>query len=107
MGGMERDGSPAAKAADLAGWLAGAALLPNHAGNVRLDGRTVHYVTGPDGYRAPAAGVGVDLAKPTIVFAGESLIFGYGLDWPDTLPAQVQAITGLQAANIAVNAHAI
>src|SRR4051794_18336157 len=27
MGGMERGGTPAAKAADLAGWLAGAALL--------------------------------------------------------------------------------
>jgi hypothetical protein len=87
----------------LYGW----AFLPNHVGNVRLDGRIIHYATGPYGYRAPAAGVGVDLTRPTIVFAGESLVFGYGLDWPDTIPAQVQAITGVQAANIAVNAHAI
>lgn len=87
----------------LYGW----GFLPNHAGAVRLDGRTIHYATGPYGYRAPAAGAALDLAKPTIVFAGESLVFGYGLDWPDTIPAQVQAITGVQAANIAVNAHAI
>src|SRR4051794_697457 len=87
----------------LYGW----GFLANHAGTVRLDGRTIHYATGPYGYRAPAAGVAVDLARPTIVFAGESLVFGYGLDWPDTIPAQVQAITGIQAANIAVNAHAI
>jgi hypothetical protein len=82
-------------------------FLPNHAGTVRLDGRTVHYATGPYGYRAPAAGVAVDLDKPTIVFAGESLVFGYGLDWPDTIPAQVQRVTGIQTADIAVNAHAI
>jgi lysophospholipase L1-like esterase len=87
----------------LYGW----GFLPNHAGAVRLDGRTIHYATGPYGYRAPAAGVGPDLAKPTIVFAGESLVFGYGLDWPDTIAAQVQAISGIQAANVAVNAHAV
>jgi hypothetical protein len=87
----------------LYGW----GFQPDHEGNVRLDGRTIRYATGPYGYRAPAAGVGPDLSEPTIVFAGESLVFGYGLDWPDTIPAQVQAISGIQAANIAVNAHAI
>ncbi|MEA3060366.1 MAG: hypothetical protein QOJ94_147 [Sphingomonadales bacterium] len=97
------DQEPVRTREPLYGW----GFLPNHAGNVRLGGRTIHYATGPYGYRTPAAGVGVDLAKPTIVFAGESLVFGYGLDWPDTIPAQVQAITGIQTANIAVNAHAI
>jgi hypothetical protein len=87
----------------LYGW----GFLPNHAGSVRLDGQIAQYATGPYGYRAPAAGAVLDLDKPTIVFAGESLVFGYGLDWPDTIPAQVQAITGVQAADIAVNAHAI
>ncbi|MEA3038056.1 MAG: hypothetical protein QOE79_569 [Sphingomonadales bacterium] len=97
------DQEPVRTREPLYGW----GFLANHAGTVRLDGRTIHYATGPDGYRAPAAGVGVDLARPTIVFAGESLMFGYGLDWPDTIPAQVQAITAIQAANIAINAHAI
>ncbi|MEA3033919.1 MAG: hypothetical protein QOH86_1935 [Sphingomonadales bacterium] len=97
------DQEPVRTREPLYGW----GFLPNHEGTVRLDGRIVHYATGPYGYRAPAAGVGVDLAKPTLVFAGESLVFGYGLDWPDTIPAQVQAITGIQAANIAVNAHAM
>jgi hypothetical protein len=80
-------------------------FAPNHEGTVRLDGRVVHYATGPFGYRSPRAGIGPDLARPTIVFAGESIVFGYGLDWPETIPAQVQAMTGIQAANIAVNAH--
>ena len=86
----------------LYGW----SFVPNHGGQVVLRGRLVHYATGPFGYRAPAVGVGVDFARPTIVFAGESIVFGYGLEWPETIPAQVQAMTGLQAANIAVNAHA-
>lgn len=83
------------------GW----AFAPDHEGTVQLNGKTVHYATGPYGYRAPRAGVAPDFAKPTIVFAGESVVFGYGLDFADTLPAQVAAMTGLQAANMGVNAH--
>ena len=70
-----------------------------------LHGRTVHYATGPRGYRISAPGAAPDLARPTIVFAGESILLGYGLEWPETIPAQVQAITGIQVANMAVNAH--
>ena len=84
------------------GW----AFKPDHAGTVILNGHPVHYATGPFGYRAPRPGVAPNFERPTIVFAGESIIFGYGLDWPDTVPAQVEAMTGIQGANIAVNAHA-
>ncbi|MFL6857210.1 MAG: SGNH/GDSL hydrolase family protein [Allosphingosinicella sp.] len=83
------------------GW----AFAPDHEGVVRLNGKAVHYATGPFSYRAPRAGVGPDFARPTLVFAGESMVFGYGLDFPDTVPAQAQATAGIQAANIAVNAH--
>jgi hypothetical protein len=83
------------------GW----AFKPDHAGSVGLKGHPVHYATGPFGYRAPQAGLRPDFDKPTIVFAGESLIFGYGLDWPDTIPVQVQALMGIQVVNMAVNAH--
>ena len=82
-------------------------FVANHAGTVQLHGRTVHYATGPDGMRIPAAGAAPDLSKPTIVFAGESITLGYGLEWPETFPAQVGAVTGLQVANLGINAHAI
>lgn len=78
----------------------------NRTATVRRDGRVVHYATGPFGYRTPRAGAVPDFAKPTVVFAGESIVFGYGLEWPETIPARVQAMTGIQAADIAVNAHA-
>lgn len=84
------------------GW----AFLPNHAGTAVLDRHTVHYATGPHGYRVPRAGAAPDFARPTIIFAGESILFGYGLDWRDTIPARVEALTGIQSVNISVNAHA-
>ena len=81
-------------------------FVPNHAGTVSLHGRTVHYATGPSGYRVAAPGGAPDFAAPTLLFAGESIALGYGLEWPETIPAQVQAMTGLQAVDMAVNAHA-
>ena len=87
---------------DLLGWT----FAPNHHGQAVVDGRAVDYATDRFGYRVPAAGMQTDLERPTIVFAGESIIHGYGLQWPETIPAQVQAMTGVAVANIAVNAHA-
>lgn len=84
------------------GW----SFAANRAATVTLDGRPVHYATGPFGFRAARVGLAPDFARPTIVFAGESIVFGYGLDWPDTIPVLVQAKTGIQTANIAVNAQA-
>lgn len=78
----------------------------NRVATVMLDGHQVHYATGPFGYRVARVGAEPDFRRPTIVFAGESIVFGYGLDWPETIPAQVQAMTGLEAADIAINAHA-
>src|SRR5438067_6497072 len=83
------------------GW----SFVPNHAGTARLHGGTVHYDTGPFGYRVAAAGQVPDFTAPTILFAGESIVLGYGLQWRETIPAQVQVLTGVQAVDMAVNAH--
>lgn len=82
------------------GW----AFAPYRVGKREYDSRMVHFATGPFGYRVSRGGTAPDFSKPTIVFAGESLMFGYGLQWSETLPAQVQALTGIQTANIAVHA---
>lgn len=86
----------------IVGWT----FLADHQGSVRLGGRTVHYASDAHGYRVAAAGQAVDFARPTIVFAGESIVYGYGLEWPETIPAQTERMTGIQAANMAVNAYA-
>jgi hypothetical protein len=82
-------------------------FVPNHAGGVALHGRTLHYATGPFGYRIASPGAAPDFARPTILFAGESITLGYGLEWPETFPARVAALTGAQVVNMGVNAHAI
>ena len=87
---------------DLLGWT----FAPNHHGTAQVDGRAVDYATDRFGYRVPAAGAQTDLARPTILLAGESIVHGYGLQWPETIAAQLQAMTGIATADIAVNAHA-
>ncbi|HEY8072602.1 MAG TPA: hypothetical protein VIF62_00790, partial [Labilithrix sp.] len=64
-------------------------------------GRTVHYSMDANGYRAQDVDAAVDFAQPTIVFSGESIMFGVGLDYDETIPARIAARTGLQAANVA------
>jgi len=39
------------------------------------------------------------------VFAGESVMFGEGLAWEESIPAQVSAILGVQSANLAVHGY--
>ena len=85
----------------LLGWT----FLPNHVGSVSLGGRAVHYASDANGYRVPVGGRAIDFQRPTAIFAGESIVFGYGLEWTETIPAQFERMTGIQAANIAVNAY--
>lgn len=79
---------------------------PDHAGLVRLGGRPVHYASESHGYRVRSVGEAVDFRRPSVVFAGESIVYGYGLEWDETIPAQFERLTGIPAVNIAVNAHA-
>jgi hypothetical protein len=48
----------------------------------------------------------IDPDRPTIVFTGESMMFGEGLTWEESIPAQTGAIMGIQSANIAVSGYA-
>ena len=81
-------------------------FVPDHAGQAPFRARTVAYATDRLGYRVNAVGDRFDPGAPTIVFAGESILFGYGLQWPDSVPARVGAMSGLQTVNISVNAYA-
>jgi hypothetical protein len=79
-------------------------LVPDRRVRALIDGRTIAYATDRFGYRS--GGAPLDFDRPTILFVGESMLFGYGLTWSETIPAQVAAMTGSQAANLSVNAHA-
>jgi hypothetical protein len=57
-----------------------------------------------DAWGDRAAGV-VDPTAPTLVVAGESVAFGWRLDWDDTFAAQAGRALGLQVVNVAVPAY--
>jgi hypothetical protein len=80
-------------------------FVPDRAGSVAIGGRTIHYAVDGYGDRVRAPGARTDLSRPTILFGGESIILGFGLEYDETIPARVAAITGIQSTNLAVNAY--
>jgi len=81
-------------------------LVPARTGRARSAGRLVEYAIDASGYRVRRVGDPVDPTRPTIVFIGESIMFGEGLTWEESVPAQVEAMTGVQGANLAVHGYA-
>jgi hypothetical protein len=80
-------------------------LVPNRTGRNTIAGREIEYAIDPNGYRVARLDTPVDRARPTVVFIGESVVFGEGLTWDESIPAQVAAITGIQSANLAVHGY--
>jgi hypothetical protein len=84
------------------GWI----FVPGRTGRDTAAGRMIEYAFDNSGYRVRRAGEQVDFQKPTILFAGESVMVGQGLTWEETIPAQVESLLGVQSANLAVHGYA-
>lgn len=69
-------------------------------------GRAITYAIDAEGRRARTPDDVLDPTKPTIVLIGESVAFGFGLDFEETIQAKLAERTGLQIANLSVNALA-
>jgi hypothetical protein len=80
-------------------------LTPARTGRNGVGGRVVEYAIDRAGYRVGRVDQPVDPDRPTIVFAGESVMFGEGLTWAESIPAQVGAMMGEQSANLAVHGY--
>jgi hypothetical protein len=78
-------------------------LVPARVGHNSIAGRRIEYAIDPAGYRVAGLDTPVDPTRPTIVCIGESVMFGEGLLWPESIPAQVESMTGIQTANLAVH----
>ncbi len=83
------------------GWM----LTPARTGHNTIGGRVVECAIDAAGYRVARVDQPVDPERPTIVFAGESVMFGEGLTWEESVPAQVGAMVGEQSANLAVHGY--
>ncbi len=100
-GWLIRDEEPRRQDDPQLGWV----LAPARTGHAIVGGRTLEYATDASGYRVRRDDEPVDPVRPTIVFAGESVMFGEGLTWDESIPAQVSAIVGIQSANLAVHGY--
>lgn len=92
---------PEAHADPRLGWV----FRPLQTRRVVSSGRTIEYAINARGERAARQDDLRDFAAPTLVVAGESIAFGEGLAWEETLGALVGRALGLQVANIAVPAY--
>jgi hypothetical protein len=78
-------------------------FVPARTGHNTVGARVIDYSFDPAGYRVRRVDEPVDPEQPTILFIGESVMFGEGLTWEESVPAQVGAMMGIQSANLAVH----
>ncbi len=83
----------------LLGWT----FVPGRTAHKSVGGRTVDYAFDAAGCRVRRVEETVDPQRPTILFVGESVMFGEGLTWGESIPAQVGKMLRLQSANLAVH----
>ncbi len=83
------------------GW----AFVPSRVAHQTVQGRRIDYAFDANGFRVAGAGQPVDFAKPSILFSGESIVTGAGLEWDRTFAARTAAMLGLQPANLSVFAY--
>ncbi len=94
----DRDGAPMTRFEPRLGW----SYVPGRTTWTRLGGRPIAYAIDGEGDRAASSDDRPDPARPTVLFAGESIAFGYGLPWDETFPYLVGHDLGIQAVNLAV-----
>jgi hypothetical protein len=78
-------------------------FVPARIGHNTIGGRVLDYAFDSSGYRVRRVEEPVNPEPPTILFTGESVMFGEGLTWEESVPAQVGAMMGMQSANLAVH----
>jgi hypothetical protein len=80
--------------------------VPSRTGYGEIGGRRIEYAFDASGHRVASQAAPLDYDAPSIVFLGESIMAGHGLTWSESVPAQVEALTGVRAANLAVGGYA-
>jgi hypothetical protein len=78
---------------------------PDRTGHKNIGGRVIEYAIDPAGYRVGRVEEPVDPENPTILFTGESVMFGEGLTYSESIPAKVGTMMGAQTANLAVHGY--
>jgi len=91
-------GAPMARVDPRLGW----SWFPERTTWIRMGDRLVAYAIDAEGDRAASEHDLPDHVLPTVLFTGESIAFGYGLPFEETIPFLVGRDLGVQAVNVAV-----
>lgn len=83
------------------GWI----WKPSYSATERVGRRTPQWAFNRDGIRVRSPDEELDPSAPTILFTGESIAAGKGLEYDETYPALISAHLGVQSVNLAVNAY--
>jgi len=78
---------------------------PSRTQTLSYGAKQVTYVIDADGDRILSADRPVDPSQPTVVFGGESITLGLGLDYGETYPALVERRLGIRSVNVSVTGY--
>ena len=92
---------PLRHADPLIGWV----NVPDRTGFEIYQGRTIRYDVDKGGRRVGYLRRPIDPTRPSILFVGESILFGYRLNWEETVASRVGRAAGLQPVNLSVNGY--
>ena len=92
---------PLRQADPMLGW----ANIPARVGIDHFGMRDIRYAIDANGRRIADPGHPLDPGRPSILFTGESIMFGFRLNWAETAAARIEKSTGLQSVDIAVNGY--
>jgi hypothetical protein len=81
-------------------------LIPSHETTLPYAGRNVTYAVNARSCRARSIDDDPDPSSPTILFGGESITLGHGIDYELAYPALVGRHLGVQSVNLGVHGYA-
>lgn len=79
--------------------------IRSHVTERHVGDKVLRFFIDANGYRRQSLDDVVDFARPTILFTGESVASGFGLNYEETYPFMVGEQLGVQAVNVAVQGY--
>ena len=79
--------------------------VPSHVTEVVVADRHLRFVIDANDWRVRSTEDVVDFARPTVIFTGESVASGFGLNFEETYPFDVGQDLGVQVVNVAVQSY--
>jgi hypothetical protein len=81
--------------------------MASHTSEYRVGDKDLHFYVDANTWRVRTPDEVVDFTKPTLLFTGESIASGFGLNYEETYPFMIGQDLGIQVVNLAVQAYGV